>query len=107
MALLKVAEYRLSQDQTTGLLLFKLFNDNGTLTNWVGGKWHAIPFVQFPSLVGILTTNAAFYDTVKGMFIVGSTSGSGAAPVANSDAFRIGEAEFEETEPIQGPVGGV
>lgn len=73
MAVRKIAEYRLGQDRASGLVVFKLRNSDGTITDWVGGgNWIPVPFAQFASLVGMLTTGSASYDDSRGVFLLSS-----------------------------------
>lgn len=92
MATLKIAEYRLSQDKISGFVAFRLFNPDGTVSNWIGGGWMSVPFTQFSSLVGILTTGNAYYDEAKAIFLLSSRNGVTAAEVLSFD-----EVQFTKT----------
>ena len=72
MAVLKIAEYRLAQDQKGGFVAFCVLNTNGSISDWIGGGWRPVPITQFASLIGMLTTNNAYYDDAKGMFLMGT-----------------------------------
>lgn len=70
MPVLKIAEYRLAQDPHGGFVLFSLVNPDGSITEWLGGKWIPVPFNQLSSMIGILTTGNAFFDTERKAFLV-------------------------------------
>ena len=70
MSLRKVADYRIAQRPGAGYVLFKLFNPDNTITDWIG--WQYVPPGQLASLHGILMTGNAYYDDVLKIFISGS-----------------------------------
>jgi len=70
MSLFKIAEFRLAQDSKSGFISFKIINPDGSISGWVGKDWIPVPFVQFTSLVTILTTGNAYFEDKDHLFIV-------------------------------------
>lgn len=70
MSLRKVADYRIAQRPGAGYVLFKLFNPDNSITDWIG--WQYVPPGQLASLHSILMTNNAYYDDVIKIFTTGS-----------------------------------
>ena len=75
MALLKVADFRTSQDGQSGYVLFKVIQSNGSISNWIG--WQFVPIAALASLQNILNSGNAYYDTESRIF----TTGPRMAPV--------------------------
>lgn len=70
MPLLKVADFRTSQDGQSGYVLFKLIQSDNSISNWIG--WQYVPIAALASLQNILNSGNAYYDTESKIFTTGS-----------------------------------
>lgn len=92
MAVLKITEYQIGQDKSSGIAGFKVRQVDGSISGWVGSPWFRVPFPQFSSLILILMSGNAFYDDAAGLFL---TRGSGSpVPLSGGGALSL-EGKFE------------
>jgi hypothetical protein len=77
MPIFKIVEYRLKQDKSSGYYFFKVLNPDGSIGDPCKGVWQPAALPIFASLVGILSTNTAYWDTTGNdpAFITGFKDG--------------------------------